>query len=63
MDSPHEDEVEIVIAEHDDGWRLWVNVGGENRLRIYRIKHLHCRTSVADLAKLVGASLPEIRHD
>lgn len=46
MDSPHEDEVEVVIAEHDDGWRLWVNVGGENRLRIYRIKKLVTRGDI-----------------
>jgi hypothetical protein len=40
MDSYEEDEVEVRVAHHDDGWRLWVNVGGQNRLRIYRIKRL-----------------------
>lgn len=47
MESDYQaDEVEIVAAKHEDGWRLWINVGGENRLRIYRIKHLTSRGEV-----------------
>lgn len=34
------DQVEVVMARHEDGWRLWVNVNGVNRLRVYRIKKI-----------------------
>lgn len=40
IDMYQANEVEVVIASHEDGWRLWVNIDGQNRLRIYRIKHL-----------------------
>ena len=38
------EDVELVVHHHNDGWRMWVNVEGANRLRIYRIKHLTLRT-------------------
>lgn len=34
------DDVEVIIAEHADGFRLWVNAVGENKLRIYRVRNL-----------------------
>jgi hypothetical protein len=51
MDSYEEDEVEVVVAHHDDGWRLWVNVGGTNRLRIYRIAKLNFRGDVLAVSR------------
>jgi hypothetical protein len=55
MDSYQEEEVEVVVAHHEDGWRLWVNIGGTNRLRIYRIKQLAVREINGDpqLVKLM----------
>ncbi|PWT73953.1 MAG: hypothetical protein C5B60_07525 [Chloroflexi bacterium] len=43
FDSYSEDDVEVVIDKADDGWRLWVNVGGQCKTRIYRIKHIKVR--------------------
>ena len=42
------DEVEVVIVQHQDGWRLWVNVEGRNRLRIYRIQKVYWRDHNGD---------------
>ena len=43
VDEYQADEVEVVIARHSDGWRLWVNLEGRNVLRIYRIETITWR--------------------
>lgn len=52
VDLREAEAIEVCIAKHEDGYRVWVNSEEGNILRAYRVKECHLQLDGASKAAL-----------